>query len=213
MYSVKILIVVLVIGTVIQAQTTPVPEEPIFGKFETGKYQNKFFGFSINVPADWVMPPGEIVAAARTLGIDSFKTEKKEHDTRLQNAARTDISLFTIAEPSPFQTSQTALISVAAQKQSDPKISAETVMNATKSLLLASPKIRLVKDVAYQPLGGKRLPMIELSINTGPGPDIKQRLFVIIIRGYAVSIGAAFTDDQTMARVEKVLNTLKFTRK
>lgn len=165
----------------------------------------------VEIPAKWSVPQKKEVAEVRSVGVQSLKTNKESVDKAFERADHTDIMLLTAME-TPFGLPPTAVFTIAAQKQPNIKATPEMVLFATKKLLLASPKISLLKDIAYENVGGRRMASIEILIDTDLG-GIKQRLYATVIKGYAVSIGAAYIDIRSETEVKKVLATLRFGNK
>ena len=178
------------------------------GTGEEGVYRNAFFGFSLNFPKDWSVLSREQTEKSLQIGQDILKSQDKKNSAVIEAAAQRELLILVLAEKADAAGKAANLV-VSVRKQSS-AVTAEMVVEATKSLFLQNSSIKLLKDTQKIKLGGETFLSIELQ-NSLHGEFIHQRLFTFMRKGYSLTFVVTYKKSESLRAMENVLQSLSFT--
>lgn len=173
-----------------------------------GIYRNAFFGFSLDFPKDWTVLSRAQIEQSFQIGQDILKSQDKKNSAVIETAAQRELLILVLAEKADAAGKAANLV-VSARKQPG-AVTAEMVVEATKSLFLQNSSIKLLKDTQKIKLGGETFLSLELQ-NSLHGEFIYQRIFTFIRKGYSLTFVVTYKKSESLRSMENVLQSLSFT--
>lgn len=182
-----------------------------FGGVKDNVYKNDFFGFKMNSPTQLYLLNQDQITTVREGGQKILLTENERNNKLIEEAGQKELTLYTAAEK-PFGTEKNSSLSITVRKQPSLEITSEMIATATKNLLLANPKIKIVQDTKNINLGGAKFSTIELQLNFVESP-INQKIYMTMRQGYTVTFVLTYTSGNSLQLFEKLIQSLRFTNK
>jgi hypothetical protein len=217
--SVGILLLFAVLGIVPSfAQSKPsFPGDPtaaktdtrkVLGMLEDGLYRNTFFGFTFRVPTEGVVLNRAEIEVYRSAGSDTLKNISGELDRRLEQELESQVVLFNYASK-PLGSRENAVLLIDVIKQPT-GATANMVTAQTLTDLKLTGKFELVNTLKGINYGQKQFSGIQgmYCVNE---QKLNQRMMVTMVRGYSLSIGITYTNDEELKKVEAILTGIEFT--
>ena len=183
--------------------------DDLHGSFAAdGTYSNAYFGLTLKVPSNFtILNRGESDIYAKA-GADKFKGNTSQNDKALDAAVNRTTYLLMVAAKPPGNAGN-AVLELQIVKQ-PPGATANMVMAETIKLLTSTGKASVVERLKDRQFGGKNFVGVELDSTTSL--PMKHRIYMVIIKGYAMIIGLTFTKTsaEDMAVFDGVLNSFSF---
>ena len=162
----------------------PAETTPDVGEIKNGTYHNRFFGFTVQLPADWKVADRQSLKDTGVIHLFVI-SQYDLADSPLRN---TNLSCFTVNLPPDIRTGAEYL-------------------SGMKNSLPAN--VTIAKDIVSQQLGGRRFAVMRADLKKN-NMTAHQVSAVTVIPGYALAfIGAYQTDDEGKA-IDDVLQSIKF---
>ena len=195
------------------AQSPPKEASPknIYGATIDGVYKNDFFGLEFEVPKGWLTVDSEESRAAMKIGNDVFKSDDSQANQALEFALERELTILHVSKKPMGSIGNINLI-LSAMRQPSRAVTPRMVAEATKSALIASPVVKVTNDTRMETIGGKPVAVVDFQV-TVSGQTINTRFFAAMVDTYAVTIGYSYTDDVDLAELDKLVRTIKFTKK
>lgn len=212
-FPIILLVVVLmaVSGGFSQNPPKEASQKTIYGVTIDGVYKNDFFGLEFEVPKGWLTVDSEESRAAMKIGTDVFKSDDARANQALEFALERELTILHVSKKPMGSIGNINLI-LNAMRQPSRAVTPRMVAEATKSALIASPVVKVTKDTRMETLGGKPVAVIDFQV-TVSGQTINTRFFAAMVDTYAVTIGYSYSDDADLAELDKLVRTIKFTKK
>ncbi|MFM9904244.1 MAG: hypothetical protein ACKVQJ_06695 [Pyrinomonadaceae bacterium] len=176
-----------------------------------GTYSNAFFGLSLQVPSSFtILNKGETETYTKA-GADKFKGNTSQTDKAVEAAVNRTIYLLMVTTKPPGSLGNAVLELQIVKEPS--AATANMIMAETMKLLTSTGKVRVVDRLKDTQFGGKSFVGIELESTTSQ--TMKHRIYMVIIKGYAMIIGLTFTktSEEDMAVFDGMLNSFAFKAK
>ncbi len=183
----------------------------ILGVVQNGNYSNKYFGFELRFPTTWSVLDQEETEATMRMGSEFLKGDDGQPNRLLDESLKTEIILLQVSKK-PLGAVENAMFLMAIQKQPSNAVLPKMVAEATKSVLIKSTNIRVVKDTNERLIGGKRFALVDYEIDVG-AEIVIVRTFVTVIKGYALSFSLSRPLSLSAPDLEKIADSITFTAK
>lgn len=176
-----------------------------------GSYSNSFFGLTVKVPSGFtVLNRGETETYSKA-GADKFKGNTSQNDRAVDAAVNRTIYLMMVTTKPPGSVGNAVLELQIVKEPAG--ATANLVMAETIKVLTSTGKVHVVDRLKDRKLGGKSFVGIELDSTISQ--PMKHRLYVAIIKNYAMIIGLTFTkmNPDDLAVFDGMLNSFSFNAK
>jgi hypothetical protein len=183
----------------------------ILGVAKDGNYTNKYFGFELKFPTTWSVLDQEETEATKKMGSEFLKGDDGRPNRLLDESLKTEMVLLQISKK-PIGAVENAMFVMAIQKQPSSAVLPKMVAEATKSVMLKSANILVVKDTNERMIGGKRFALVDYEIEVG-AVIVSVRTFVTVIKGYALSFSLSKPSTLLEPDLEKIADSISFTAK
>ncbi|HRJ89443.1 MAG TPA: hypothetical protein PLN05_14440 [Pyrinomonadaceae bacterium] len=222
MRSVRFILVITlftVMNTLVSAQA---PQKPaakgdsktgVLGHAADGRYRNDLFGLELKYPADWHVVDQETTAAVLDIGTDFLKGDNQRSNNELESSIKQEVVLFHLTRK-PMGSIGNCVFMLAVQKQPSPKVLPKMVAEATKSLLVNSPNLKVARDTRTAMITGRQFAMIDFEMTVGEQKVIIL-YYVTVTKGYALSYSLTFADtaDADRLALENIARSITFDKK
>lgn len=190
-------------------------DEIDFGAVKNSTYTNKYFGLSVKFPPEWSVQDQESQKKIMELGERMVTQDDKNLQVALKAAELKMVTLFMVFQhpmgtPVSFNPNMTCI----AERVSDlPGIKrGKDYLFHIKNILNSSPvKCTFSKDMTTEKFGGREFDMLHNEIPIA-GSKVRQKIYVTIIKGYALVFTVSFMNDEEEAAMDNVMSTITFQR-
>ena len=185
----------------------PRPAEPLgWGKVANGQFSSPRLGLKISIPENFTLISSAEAQLLGSAGADVLK--QGNSNKRIDEALNRTIQLLAISEH-PVGTLNNAALEIVAVKQ-QVGVTAKMSLTANVMLLKGTP---FVLKSARGPvrLGANSFETANLE-GEFSGVFLKQRMYVIIQKGYSIMIAVTYRSDEQISAMEKVIATLSLAR-
>jgi hypothetical protein len=165
----------------------------------------------MNVPAGWKAVENDEQLAAKAIGSDYLKSGKKASDQALERATNAETVILFYSKK-PFGSIENSMFAIGATKQPSERVTPKMAAEASKSVLLTSPKATLTRDVSIEKISGRTFATFELAFDVN-SQKIRMIYYVTMIRDYSLAVGLAYFDDASLRTMDASFRTIKFTGK
>lgn len=177
-------------------------------------YVNELFGLSVEKPGGWYAQNVEEMIMSQQRGNKILAGDDKNMQAMLEAAKDSSLPIFGFYEYPPGTPDKINpnILSVAENIKLYPGIKHPCdYVNAVKSLLQQGKlEYTFNGDCQTGSLAGRKTGYLEASLNLG-NLAITQRYYAILANGYALSFIQTFTDKESLAKVDQVMNSITFT--
>lgn len=101
---------------------------------------------------------------------------------------------------------------IAVLKQPSEHVLPTMVAEATKSLFVNSPNMKVVKDTRTGMVGGRKVAMVDYELAVGD-KTVTILYYVAIVKGYSLSFSLTYSGDEDRKALESIRDTMRFTLK
>lgn len=210
-----IYLVIVLVPINVFTQTTTVTGDydtaDFLGNIKDGVYKNNFFGFKINSPKELFLLNQDQITIVKEGGQEILKTQNERNNKLIEEAGQKEVILYAAAEK-PFGAEKNSSLNISVRKQPSSQVTSEMVLTATKKLLLANPKIKLVQDKKNVNLGGENFSTIELQSKFN-NQSINQKIFITMRKGYSLTFVLTYEEGESLQLFEKLIQSLSFTKR
>lgn len=207
-------------------RSTPTPKPPpppaktvmveevahdFLGIVSEGGFKNDFFGLELQFPVDWTVIDDETSKVAVEIGTDMFKGDDERSNRALEDSTRKEVVLLHLARK-PMGSLENCSFMLGVMKQPNPKVLPAMVAEATKSLLMKSPNLRVIKETRTGAVGGQRVAMVDYEFTVGD-QKITILYYVAMVKGYAISFSATYINNEDLKSLEDIISSMRFKTK
>jgi hypothetical protein len=184
-------------------QTVPVD---FLGIIRETTYINKFFGFSLDFPADWEVKDPLETQEVVNAGVEALKTEEDKFNRILAASAKQEVIVFGVGNKKT-ETSENFLVGVL--KQPNPRIDPETILRVTAEFLIQNPNIIIFEDIRSFEKNGTSFSTLTF-LTTIRDFKIKQKIYVTVKKGYSITFTMSYIDEKQGRTLDKIFESVKF---
>lgn len=189
----------------------PTPSVDFVGTVSEGKYANDFFQLELRFPVDWTVIDQETTGAAIEIGTDFLKGKNERSNRALEASTKSEVVLFHLARK-PIGSIENCSFMIAVLKQPSEHVLPTMVAEATKSLFVNSPNMKVVKDTRTGMVGGRKVAMVDYELAVGD-KRVTILYYVAIVKGYSLSFSLTYSGDEDRKALESIRDTMRFTLK
>lgn len=178
-------------------------------------YVNRLLGVSVEKPANWYAQSVKEMIMSQQQGGKALAGEDQNMQAMLDAAAKSSLPLFGFYEYPPGTPGKLNpnVLSIAENIQMFPGIKdpcdyIHAVQNILKQGQL---KYSFDSDCQHKTIGGQDSGYLDASLTLGK-LKIYQRYHAVLKDGYAISFIQTYTDDVSLKKVNRVIDTIKITR-
>ncbi|MBN2684743.1 MAG: hypothetical protein JXR40_05645 [Pontiellaceae bacterium] len=190
----------------------PLTEELDYGSIENHVYRNDYFPLSFAIPEDWAVHDVETQTHIKEKGSDAVYGDD-EHKKALVKASElsivslVSITKFPVGEPVP---SNPFFKCIAERVEGRPEIQTGEDYLFQKKEVLASGQldISFSGEIHSEMLTGHELSVLAYDLNMGSDRPAHQKMYAVVLKGYALAFAITYTDESEEAELLKILNTL-----
>lgn len=188
-------------------------DEIDFGTVKDSVYQNKYFGLSVTLPADWSTVDQETRERLMEMGGQIMAGDDKNLKAVAKASEMTSVNLFLVSEHpmgAPVQ-SNPNIMCVAERVREAPGVTrGEDYLFHTKRLLEASQvKLTFTEETASRSLGGRDFDVMSAQMSMAD-VTVRQKYCATIMKGYALVFIVSFATDEEEAALEDIMKTVTF---
>jgi hypothetical protein len=188
-------------------------DEIDFGGFNQSVYTNNFFGLTVTFPADWSIQDQKSRDRLMNLGEKVIAGDDKSMKTIMKAAELQTVNLFVVYQfplGSPV-TNNPAITALAEPVSQLPGIKRgkDYLFHVRQTLESGQLKAAFPKDFYTEQLGGVDFDVMEVGLNI-QGLTIKEKYYVTVRKGYALSLIVIFRGDQPDPVEQKILASVTF---
>ena len=171
-------------------------------------YRNEKLRFEFTLPNGWIVTGENEKAALLEMGKDNLKSGKKRTDAAIDYSAAREVQLL-MASKKPVGALGNSMIGMSFVKQASASFTPKMVVEAGKSVFLANPTFKLVRDTAEKTIGGKKFAYIDLEVQSN-GQTVQLHYLATMVGQNALAIAVSYLDDADFKTVQASLNTMRF---
>ncbi|MEC0108604.1 hypothetical protein P4H27_16720 [Paenibacillus taichungensis] len=182
------------------------------GTTEKGSYNNDYFGVSLKFPEAWEFQDAagmnELTNASSEVIAGDDETKKKQIE--LSQAKTLNLLM---ASQYPLDGSQVGPSAMAiAEKVSllQGIRTGKDYLKATKKFMEDSQFPYEYKEFTTETIGGKKMDLMQITMDAGNGSTITQDYYSTIIEGYAFNFIFTYLDDTTKAEIDNIKKSVQF---
>jgi hypothetical protein len=208
-----LLIATLVLSNPIAAQRTPPkPTAPdLKGSVTNGIYTNKYFGFEMTLPKEWMSLESEDSKAAVNMTAEATKSGNRNANSVIDNAVDSSTIILFYAKH-PLGAIENPSIGIAAAKQPSKFVTSKMILEATKSAYLKNPKTTVTKEIRFETFDGRQFAAIDFELEM-PAARVPLTILVLMVHGYSLTFSLSAQDAESKERIEMALQSIKFLAK
>lgn len=192
------------------------PKDFDYGKVEDSKYLNSFFGFEIELPADWVVQTKEQTENIAKMGKKLVAGDDKNMKAVIKASEINSANLLAVFKYE---------VGAAVDYNPNFMLVAENLKNAPgiktgSDYLFQSRKLLKQSQMQYEyideefkkeVINNQEFYLMNCSINY-MGLNIKQKYYSTIQNGFCLSAIISFIDDEQKNDLEKIINSMEFNK-
>ncbi|MBK9156199.1 MAG: hypothetical protein IPM25_18660 [Chloracidobacterium sp.] len=198
-----------------QKPSTPVPSTKaaadFLGAVAEGKYTNDFFEFNLEFPAEWTVVDQETSGATVKIGTDFLKGKDERSNRALEASTKSEVVLFHLARK-PIGSIGNCSFMIAVLKQPSAHVLPTMVAEATKSMFVNSPNLKIVKDTRTGTVGRQKVAMVDYELSAGE-QKVSILYYVAIVKGYSFSFSLTFSNEEDRKALEQIRDSMVFALK
>lgn len=181
------------------------------GKVEGNTYTHDYFGFTMELPEDWLVADEDELLAAMEAGADFMAEGNKEKGEAFDFASLKSLNLF-LTYQYPLGTVGNPNIICVAEKVSILQgiKNSRDYLNIVKTQLEATSLLYTFGEFGEETLGGKQFSTLALSMDSGDGGQFLLKYYVTIHKGYALNLIIFYRDEGDLDTLNKALQSLSF---
>jgi hypothetical protein len=170
-------------------------------------YQNNFFNFTLDLPADWILATQEDTDLLKEGAKEKMKQDKKPGD---QTSFKRTAFLFSLTK-NAIGSMDNASIIAAAEVGPPVKATLQQVAAATVLNFVAKSGYQLEAPTKYVKIGGRTFAVIQIKKELIPGVTLHQKFYMTPSRGYFIEFVGSFTKPADSTVFDEMVKSLKFT--
>ena len=184
------------------------------GEFEAGVYTNSFFDMALRLPESWHVLDFETRMEIIKRGGKIIAGDNKRLKATMDTADHKSLNLLTAYEspPGAAVSSNPGIMLIAEKVNHAPGIKrgSDYYFHAKKLMKLGRIKVSYPKEIYEMNIDGVAFDVMETEITMGPGVVIRQRQYATIINQYALLVALIYQDENGLARLEEIVETITF---
>lgn len=194
---------------------TPMPPHEVSkGRMEKSVYRNDYFGFKVAIPPDWHAQDKETQKQMNEIGTEAFSGSDKNLESAIRASQARTADLFSVNEHplDSLVASNPGIICVAEMVYGVPgvKTGEDYLLQVKRTLKAGQMNYSFPSEtISTESVGGKDFSVLSLELQA-EGVTVRQEYYVAVMKGYALSFILSYQFDEEKARLEKVLDTVKF---
>lgn len=185
-----------------------------FGTFESGKYANDYFGFSITLPDSWYVADDETRLAMMQRGASIVAGDDKNMKSIVDAADIESLTLLIAGQLPPGSPApeNPSLMVLAEKVDHLPGIKTgdDYHFNARKTIEMSALDVVFPSEVYEATIDNVLFYVMEMNITVG-GIEIKQKQYATILDKYALVIGLIYQSENGLQQLEDILQTVSLT--
>jgi hypothetical protein len=210
-----LILTALIAGIIVSACNVPGLQKDFdYGKVADGKYTNKYFGFSMPVPADeWYMHDKGYMDSMQERGINRI-AGKNQMEKRLLDASKiTTANLLNMTYKGDGENPSGCSIIVLATHNTllSPVKNEDEYLGQMYSMLLKS-QLKYERDgaIVQEKIGGRNFSILPVKIILDNGNALHQKYYCSMMDDFFFSIIATYFTDDQLAKIDGVLGKADF---
>ena len=188
-------------------ESTDDKSDDFLGTLSGNIYSNRFFRLTLTIPDDYVILNRAEISVFSKAGADMFKGGNIRNDKAFEDAVNNSVPLIMVAQKPPGSVGN-AVFDVQVRKQST-GVAANMVLAESIKLMTGTSKSVLSESLRNTKFGSKVFVGVEFDTEL-VGQKLKQRLFVTMHRGYALTIGLTYTTKESFSAFDDMLKGMTF---
>lgn len=214
MHKVQIIRLLVLVALLSSAGCNKEPANEIeFGTVENCVYQNSYFPLSITLPMEWSVHNLESRQHIMEVGNQILAGEDKNLKAIVKASSLNTVYLLSVSKYPIGATvpSNPTLQCIAEKIRHMPGIQTgkDYLFHLRKVLESGQMDITFPCEVVSKSIGGKDFDLLQTEISMR-GIIIRQKIYVTVIKGYALLITESFSTDDESEELGSILNTLTF---
>ncbi|NLX26293.1 MAG: hypothetical protein GXY61_10100 [Lentisphaerae bacterium] len=183
-----------------------------YGSIENNVYRNDYFPLSLEIPEDWAVHDVQTQTNIKEKGSDAVYGDDEYKKALVKASELSMVSLvsmtkFPVGEPVP---SNPFLKCIAERVQHTPGIKTGEDYLFQKREVLASGQLNLSfsGEIHSETVANHLFSVLAYDLNVGSDSPVHQKMYAVVLKGYALAFVITFTDESEEAELMEILNTL-----
>lgn len=188
-------------------------DEVDFGGITNSVYHNVYFGMGVAIPADWSVQDQTAQRELEATGSKMLYGNDQNKQAALKASELRVVNMFAVfkypvGSPVPFNPS---IIAMAEDVRPYPgtKTGEDYLYHVKTQLTSGQMHVEFPKPDYHAQLGGMDFDVMPSELIIGK-TTVKQKYYVTIMKGYALSLIASYTTDAEDASLQKILDSVTF---
>jgi hypothetical protein len=197
-------------GVDIWSQTAAAPraESITASTLSNNVFRNQFFGFSMELPANWQRLDKEDIETAKNISAESVKAGDAKANAAVDKAYLSAQPLL-LCTKEPLGAADNAAVGVEAYKQPSKFITAKMVAQGTKSSYLKNPSTKLIEDSRAVVINGREFQTVAFEIEVLQ-QRVPVRFYVTMAKGYSLAFSISSSNEALLAKADAAMQTVRF---
>ncbi|MBN2685970.1 MAG: hypothetical protein JXR40_11875 [Pontiellaceae bacterium] len=187
-------------------------EEIDYGTIENNVYRNDYFPLSVDIPEEWAVHDVETQKYMKEAGSELVFGDDENKKAIIKASELTTVTLFSISkfpvgEPVP---SNPVFQCIAERVRETPGIKKgeDYLYHAKKVLTSSQLDISFTGEIHSETVAGNEFGVLAYDLSIGPDDTLHQKMYAIVLKGYALAFAITYTDESEEAELMEILNTL-----
>ncbi|PYE49711.1 hypothetical protein HUB98_09730 [Paenibacillus barcinonensis] len=182
------------------------------GTTQKGSYTNDYFGVSLKFPESWEYEDVQGMNKLTNAASDDIagNDEKKKKQIELSQAKTLNLLM---ASQYPLDGSKAGPSAMAIAEKVNLLqgiFTGKDYLKATKRFMEESNFPYEYKDFTTETIGGKKMDLMQITMDAGNGTTLTQDYYSTIIGGYAFNFIFTYLDEQTKTEIDTIKKSIQF---
>lgn len=183
------------------------------GSITDSVYQNRYFGFSLELPEGWFVQNREGLERIQETGKDLLSGDDKSLKSFFEAGEKNSFNLLGIHQypPGAPVDFNPTLLCVAEKTRQFPGITkpSDYLFHAKRTLQMGAVAAKFPKEIYSMEVGGKSFDTLDIELQFGP-VTVKEKMLATLIKDYALAFIIVYDTDDHYNRLLDILDTARF---